>query len=166
MVVDRIADTVNARHGADDDGVAPLQQRLGRGQAHLLDVLVDAGVLLDEQVARRHIGFRLVVIVVGNEIFHRVFREELAHFGIQLRRQRLVRRHDHRRAPDLRDHVGHGEGLAGAGHPQQGLKRQAVVDALHQLGDRRRLVAGRRKRLMQTERAIGEGDEHRNPNIS
>ncbi|MNP06811.1 hypothetical protein D3C76_988110 [compost metagenome] len=44
------AQAVDARHGGDDDRVAPLQQRLGRRQAHLLDVVVDRGVLLDEGV--------------------------------------------------------------------------------------------------------------------
>ena len=66
-----------------------------------------------------------------------------------------------RRPPELRDDVGHGEGLARAGHAQQGLVRQAVLDALDQLGDGLRLVAGGlRNGWKQTERAIGEGDEH------
>ena len=161
VVVRRIADTVDRRHGADDHGVAPLQQRLGRRQPHLLDVLVDAGIFFDEQVARRHIGLGLVVVVIGDEILDRVFREELAHLRIQLRRQRLVRRHDQRRPPRLRDDVGHGVGLARTGHPQQGLVGQAVIDALDQLGDGLRLVASGLKRLKEAKRAIGEGDEHR-----
>ncbi len=127
--------------------VAPLQQRLGGGQPHLLDVLVDAGILFDEQIARRHVGFGLVVVVVGDEILDRVFREELAHLGIQLRRQGLVRRHDQRRPPQLRDDIGHGVGLARAGHTQQGLERQPVLDALDQSGNRLRLIARRLERL-------------------
>ena len=161
VVVGRVADAVDRRHRADDHGVAPFQQRLGRRQPHLLDVFVDARILLDEQIARRHVGFGLIVIVVGDEILDCVFREELAHFRIQLRRQRLVRRHDQRRPAQAGNDVGHGESLARAGHPQQGLVRQAVLDPLDQPGDRGGLVAGRRKRLEQTEGTIGEGDEHR-----
>jgi hypothetical protein len=47
--------------------------------------------------------------------------------------------------PHAGDHVGHGVGLAGAGHAQQRLEKQAVVDAFAQLVDGRRLVARRRK---------------------
>jgi hypothetical protein len=47
------------------------------------------------------------------------------------------------------DHVGHGVGLARAGDAQQGLEREAVVEALAQQADRLRLVAGRQKRLVQ-----------------
>ena len=58
--------------------VAALEQRLGRRQAHLLDVLVDRGVLLDVGVARGHVGLGLVVVVVRDEVLDRVVREELA----------------------------------------------------------------------------------------
>ena len=161
VIVGWIADTVDRRHGANDDRVAPLQQRFGRTQAHLLDVLVDAGVFLDEQIARRHVGFGLVVIVVGDEILDRVFRKELTHLRIQLCRQGFVGRHHQRRPPSLRNHVGHGEGLARSGYPQQGLIGQPILDALDEFGNGGRLIASRLKWLEQTERAIGEGDEHR-----
>ena len=41
VVVDRIADAVDRRDSTDDDAVSPLEQALGRRQAHLFDVLVD-----------------------------------------------------------------------------------------------------------------------------
>ena len=156
VVVDRVADPVDAGHRGHDHRVGTLQQRLGRRQPHLLDVLVDARVLLDVQVARRDVGLGLVVIVVGDEVLHRVLGEELAHLRVELRRQRLVGCQDEGRAAELGDDVGHGVGLARAGHPEQGLERQAVLDPLDQLGDCLRLVARRRERLMQLERAVGE----------
>ncbi len=125
VVVDRVADAVDARHGGDDHRVLALQQRLGRRQAHLLDVLVDARVLLDEQVARRHVGLGLVVVVVGDEVLDRVLGEELAQLRVQLRRQRLVRREDQRRPAEARDDVGHGEGLARAGDARAASGRRA-----------------------------------------
>jgi predicted nucleic acid-binding OB-fold protein len=64
VIFGRIADTVDRRHRRHDHHVAPLQQALGGRQPHLLDVLVDRRVLLDEQVALRHVGFGLVVVVV------------------------------------------------------------------------------------------------------
>ena len=74
----RIAEAVDRGHRGDDDRVGPLEQRLGRRQPHLLDVLVDRGVLLDVGVGGRHVGFRLVVVVVRDEVLDGVAREVLA----------------------------------------------------------------------------------------
>ncbi len=79
-----VTDTVDARHRGNDHHVAPLDQALGGRQAHLLDVVVDRAVLLDEQIARRHIGFWLVVVVVRNKILDGVFREKLLEFRVKL----------------------------------------------------------------------------------
>ncbi|MNN52347.1 hypothetical protein D3C81_1670400 [compost metagenome] len=106
-------------------------------------MVVDRGVLLDEGVRRRYIGFRLVVVVVGNEVLHRVVGEERLEFAIQLRGQGLVRRQHQGRALHLLDDVGDAEGLARAGHPEQRLVRQPRVDALDHLADGLGLVAGR-----------------------
>ena len=132
-VVLGLADAVDRADAGHDDHVAPLEQALGRRQPHLLDVFVDRAVLLDEQVALRHVGLGLVVVVVADEVLDRVLRKELAELAVQLRGQRLVRREDDRRPAQPRDHVGHREGLARAGHAEQRLVGEAVVDALDQL---------------------------------
>ena len=157
VVIHRIADTVNGRHRRHNHHILPFQQRFGGRQAHLLNLIVDAGICLDIHIARWYVGFWLVIVVVGNEIFHRVFREKIAQLGIQLRCQRLVRRHDDRGPPLLRDDIGHSESLAGAGYAQQRLKRQPLVDSFNQLSDGRRLVARRFEWLVQAVRAVGEG---------
>jgi hypothetical protein len=110
-------------------------------------VLVDRAVFLDEQIALRHVGFRLVVVVVADEVLHRILREELTELAVQLRGQRLVGRKHDGRATQAGDHVCHGEGLARARYAQQGLKGQAIAHTLHQLSDRRRLIARRHVRL-------------------
>ncbi len=138
----RTAQTVNARHRGDDDRILALQQRLGRRQAHLFDVVVDRRILLDEGVGRRHIGFGLVVVVVGNEILHGVVREKRLEFAIQLRGQGLVRCQHQRRTLDLGNHVGDAERLARAGHPEQGLVREPCVDPFDQLANGLGLIAG------------------------
>ncbi|MNV04079.1 hypothetical protein D3C71_943640 [compost metagenome] len=138
----RTAQTVDARHRGDDDRVLALEQCLGRRQTHLLDVVVDRRILLDEGVRGRHIGFRLVVVVVGNEILHRVVREERLELPVQLRRQGLVRRQHQGRALHLGDHIGDAEGLARAGHTEQRLVRQPGLDALDHQADGFRLIAG------------------------
>ncbi len=64
VVLGWIADAVDRRDRGDDDAVRSLEDRLGRRQAHLLDVLVDRRILLDVQVARGNIRLGLVVVVV------------------------------------------------------------------------------------------------------
>ena len=96
----------------DDDDVAPLEDRPGRRVAHPVDLLVQRQFLLDIGVGARDVGFRLVVVVIGDEILDRVLREEALHLAIELRRQRLVRRQDDRRAAGARDDMRHRKGLA------------------------------------------------------
>ena len=137
------ADAVDARHRGDDDDVAPLEQRPRRRVAHAVDLLVERGFLLDIGVGARDVGFRLVVVVVRDEILDRVVREEALHLAIELRRQRLVGRQDQRRALHVLDHLRHGVGLARAGDAEQHLVAVAPQQALGQLLDRGRLVARR-----------------------
>ena len=154
-----LANAVDGRHRSHDDHIAPLQQALGARQAHLLDVLVDGAVLLDEQVALRHVGLGLVVVVVTHEVLHGVLGKELAELAVQLCGQRLVGREDDGRPSQAGDHVRHGEGLARARHPQQGLEHLAVLHALHQLGDGLRLITGGRVWLVQRKGRTWKLDE-------
>ena len=158
-VVLGLADAVDGRDGGDDDHVAALEQALGGGEAHLLDGLVDGAVLLDEQVALGHVGLGLVIVVVADEVLDGVVREELAELGVELRRQGLVGREDDGRPTHAGDDVGHGEGLARAGHAQQGLVAQAVFDAFAELGDGGGLVTRRRVGLKELERRAFVTDE-------
>ncbi len=138
-----VAQAIDRGHRGHDDGVLAFQQRLGRRQAHLLDVLVDRRILLDEGIGSRHVGFGLVVVVVGNEVLHRIAREELLELPVQLRRQRLVVRNHQRRSLHRLDDLGNGECLARTGDAQQRLCGQAGLQAVDQLGNGLRLVARR-----------------------
>ena len=135
------ADAVDARHRGDDDDVVALQQRARRRVAHAVDLLVDRGILLDVGVGARDIGFRLVVVVIANEILDRVVGEEALELAVELGGERLVRREHQRRALRRLDHLGHGEGLAGAGDAEQHLRAVVALGALDQIADRGRLVA-------------------------
>ena len=89
-----------------------------------------------------NVGFRLVVVVVADEVFHRVVGEELLELLAKLSGQDLVVG-QHQGGPlDGLDDLGHGVGLAGAGDAQQDLLPEAVLDALSQLGNGLGLVAG------------------------
>jgi len=105
--------------------------------------LFDRCVLLDIGVRGRYVGFGLVIVVVGDEILDGIVREESLELAIELGGQRLVRRQHERRTLHLGDDIGDAEGLARTGHPQQRLVRQTGFQALDQLTDGLRLVAGR-----------------------
>ena len=135
------ADAVDAGHRGDDDHVVALQQRARRRMAHAVDLLVDRGILLDIGVGARDIGFRLVVVVIGNEILDGVVGKEAFELAVELRRQRLIGRENERRALRLLDHLGHGEGLARAGDAEQHLGAVMAPHAFDQFGDRLRLIA-------------------------
>ena len=143
VVRDRVPEAVDRGHGGDDDAVAVLQQRLRRREPHLFDVVVDRGVLLDVGVGRGDVGFRLVVVVVGDEVLDGVVREELAHLPVELRGQGLVGGEHQRRPAHLLDDLRHREGLSGAGDPEQRLVGQPGSDPLDEPIDRAGLVAGR-----------------------
>ena len=60
---------------------------------------------------------------------------------IELRGERFVVRQDQRRAIELLDHLGHGEGLAGAGDAEQHLVLFAGINAAGKLFNGVGLVA-------------------------
>src|ERR1035438_924523 len=101
--------------------------------------LREEGVL----IVGRNVGFRLVVIVVADEILHRVVRVEAFEFVVKLRRQCLVVRQDQRRPSHRLDHLGHGESLSGSRHAQQHLVLLAFPHAARQFGNGVFLVAAR-----------------------
>ena len=91
FVIDlRRPQTVDTGDRRDDQHVVPLEQRGRRRMPHLIDRIVHRGVLGNVRVALGNIGFRLVVIVVADEILHRVAGEKLFELLIELTGQRLV----------------------------------------------------------------------------
>ena len=138
----RVTEAINRRHRRDDDRIFTLEQRLRGRQAHLLDVFVDRGVLLDVGIARGDVGLGLVIVVIRDEVLDRVVREELAELTVELGGQRLVVGEDQRRTLYRRDHVGDGEGLAATRDPKQRLVGKTRPQTLFQGFDGSRLVAG------------------------
>ncbi len=137
------ADAVDAGDRRDDDHVVALQKSAGRGVAHPVDLLVHRGFFLDVGVRARHIGFGLVIVVIGDEILHGVLGEEALELAVELRGERLVRREDQRRPLRAGDDLRHREGLAGAGDAEQHLIALLRLNSLEERLDRLRLVAAR-----------------------
>ena len=111
----------------------------------LVYLVVDLRVFFYICVSRRHIGLRLVVVVVGDKILHRVLGEELLELAVKLRRQRLIVGNDQCRLLHPLYDVGHGEGLAGAGNAHQGLRPLALQNPVCEGFHRLRLIAGHLK---------------------
>ncbi len=91
----------------------------------------------------RDVGFGLVVIVVGDEVLHRVLGEEIPELGVVLRGEGFIVG-DYQRGPlHPRHHIGDGEGFARAGRAEQNLVAFALLETGDQRINRLRLVAGR-----------------------
>src|SRR5574341_509155 len=136
----RRSQTVDARDRGDDDHVVPLEQRVRRGVAHAVDLLVDGRVLLDIGVRGRKICLGLVIIVVRDEVLHGVLGEQFLELVVELGRERLVVRDHERRLLDLLDHVCHGEGLTRPRYAEQDLVPESPRDAVGKLINGLRLV--------------------------
>ena len=119
------------------------EERAGGRQAQPVDLFVDLGLFLDVGVAAGDIRFRLIVVVVGDEILHGVVGKELAKLGVELRRQGLVVGDDERGLLNFLDDAGDGVGLARTGDTEEHLMLEAVLEAGGKLGDRLRLITGR-----------------------
>ena len=111
--------------------------------AQPVDLLVDGGVLFDIGVRMGDIGLRLIIIVVRNEVFHRVVGEKLPELTAKLSRQGLVVGQYQRGTIQFFDDGGHGKGLAGTGNAQKRLLPQSPVHAVDKTFNGFRLVAGR-----------------------
>ena len=138
----RLAQAVDAGDGGDHDHVPPLQQGGGGGQAQAVDLLIDGGVLFNEGICMGDVGLRLVVVVVGDEILHRIVGEKFPELGAQLGGQSLVVGQHQGGALDLLNDLGHGEGLARAGDAQQSLLVQPHLQSAGQGRDGFRLISG------------------------
>ena len=84
LVVNGVTQAVDAADGGHHDHIPPLKEGGGGGVAQALDLLVDGGVLLDIGVGVGDVGLGLVVVVVGNKIFHRIIWEKLPEFRAEL----------------------------------------------------------------------------------
>ena len=140
-IIHRAADTVDAAYRSNHDNIAPGQQCASGRMTQLLNLFVDGGILFDERVRRGHVRLWLIVIVVADEIHHRVIGEEFLQLACKLGGKRLVRCHDKRRPLHRLDGFRHGKRFARASDAQQRLITQPVLNTLGQLFDRLRLIA-------------------------
>ena len=79
-----------------------------------------------------NVRFGLEVVVIADEVFYRVVREERLEFLVKLGGERLVVREDERWLPDILDDVCHRERLAGTGYAEKRLELFAVLESFGQ----------------------------------
>ena len=112
LIIDGTSQTVNTGNRCHNDHITPLRQgRRGR-MTQLINLVVNGGVFFNIGICRRDIGFGLVVVVVGNKIFHRILREELLKLAVKLGGQCLIVRYYQSGLVQPFDYIGHGEGLS------------------------------------------------------
>ena len=114
--------------------------------AQFVDLVVDVDGLFNIGVGGGDVRLRLIIIVIGYEVFHGGIGKERLEFGAELRRQRFVVRQHERGLLHALNHLGHGVGLAAAGYAQQHLQRVALRHTARQPVDGLGLIALRRKR--------------------
>src|ERR1700689_1309870 len=139
----RGAEAVNTRDGSHDDDVATFEERTRGAHAQLVELIVDGGLFFDVGVARRDVGFRLVVIVIADKILDGVIGKERAKFVEKLGGQSFIVRQDDGGAIDFLDPLRHGECFAGAGDAENDLLAFSVFYSAEELGDGFGLVAAR-----------------------
>lgn len=109
--------------------------------AHFIDFVVDAGVFFDEGVGCGYVGFRLVVVVVADEVFDGVFGEECFEFAVELGCKDFVWGEDEGWSVYFGDCVGDGEGFSGASDAHEDLVWDVAAEALDEFADGLGLVA-------------------------
>ena len=90
LVVLRVAQAVDAADGGHHDHIPPLEKGGGGAVPEALDLVVDARVLLDEGIRGGDVGLRLIVVVIGDEVFHRVVGKELLELAAKLGSQYFI----------------------------------------------------------------------------
>ena len=106
--------------------------------AQFFNFIIDGGVLGNVGVRAGNVSLWLVIIIVADKIFHRIFREKLLKFAVKLSGQSFVVGDYQSRPLGAGNYIGHGKGFAAAGYAQQCLVsltcRQASAESVHRLG--------------------------------
>ena len=138
----RLTQAIDTGHTGDDNHVPPLNEGRRRRQAQLINLVIDRRIFGNIGIAGGHISLWLVIIIIGNKIFHCILRKEFLHFPVKLCGQRFIMGNDQRRLIKLLNHIGHGKGLAGSGNTKKCLELVAFFKTFHQLFDCLGLVSG------------------------
>ena len=82
LIVIRTSNPINTGYAGNNDNISPLTQRRRCGKTEFVNFIVYRRILCNVRVGRRHVGFRLIVVVVTYKVFDCVIREEFFKFSI------------------------------------------------------------------------------------
>ena len=144
LIINGAAQAIDAGNRRHNDHIPPLG-KCGRSRVtQTVDLVIDGGVLGNIGIRGGNISLRLIIIIVGNKVFHRVVGEEFLEFTVQLGRQRFVVGQHQGGTVQLLYDIGHGEGLSRSRDAKQRLGTVSLPEAIHQGLDGLRLIPGRR----------------------
>ena len=92
--------------------------------------LIDCRVFFNIGIGSWQIGFRLVIVIIADKIFHSVIRKQAFEFFIQLRSQRFVMGDNERWALNALDNIGNRKGFTRSGDTQKHLMILTRIQAL------------------------------------
>ena len=138
-----VTQTINTGNAGNNNDILSLHQRRRGGMAQLINFIIDRGILFDIGIRTWYIRFGLIIIIIADEILHRIFGEELLQLVIKLCRKGFIVCNDQGWLLDFLNDICHGKGFAGARNPQQSLEFQALLEALRNFFNRLRLITGR-----------------------
>ena len=84
LIINGTSKTIDTGNRSHDHHIPALRKSSSGRMTQLVDLVVNRRVLFNVGISGRNIGFRLIIIVVGNKIFYSVFREKFLHFRIKL----------------------------------------------------------------------------------
>ena len=112
LILLRVTKGVDTRNAGNDNNVTAFSDSGGSGMSELIYLVINGAVLFDINVLARHIGFRLIIVIVGHEIFHGIVRKKLLELRAKLSGKYLIMGKHKRRAVYPCDNVCHSKGLA------------------------------------------------------
>ncbi len=111
--------------------------------AKLIDFLIYHRLLFDVRVGRRHIRFRLIIVVVGNKIVHRVLRKYFPELIAKLGGQGFVMSDDQGWLLRFVYNVCDSKSFSASGYAQKSLMAQTIIQTRNKLFNSFRLITRR-----------------------
>jgi hypothetical protein len=136
-------EAIDTGYTGHNDYVSPLQEGTGCGMAQAVYGVVYRGVFCDIGIGLRYIGFRLIIVIIADEVLHGIFGKKLFEFIEELAGQGLIGGYNKGGPLCLGNDVGHGKGLAGTGNTEEYLVLVAFLQGTGEGFNGLRLVAKR-----------------------
>src|SRR3989344_279620 len=111
--------------------------------AQSFNFFVDLRFFFYISVGYRHIGFRLVIIIIRNEVVNCVRRKKLPVFLGKLGGKSFIMGYNKGRLLPFCDYIGNRESLTGARNSQKSLMSESLKKSFRKRPNGRRLVSSR-----------------------